>query len=265
MGALTPAAFREKYGPWAVIAGASEGIGAAFARALAARGLNLVLLARRAQPLEDLARSLPRVEVRTAQLDLESPDLAARLAELTADLEVGLAVASAGLSLSGPFLELELAQALRTIDLNVRAPLVLAHVLGRCMAARGRGGLIFMSSVAGLIGSPQMATYAGTKAFELQFGESLFGELAPRGVDIVTCAAGPTHTPTYDAVQTSAFPPVMAAADVAEAALETLGQGPRVVTGWFNRASVALVAHLPRALAIRLIASQTRKYSPRTS
>jgi short-subunit dehydrogenase len=262
---VSPSAFRARYGPWALVAGASEGIGAEFARALAARGLNLVLLARRAEPLEALRRELSSVEVRTATLDLAAPGLAARLEDVTRGLEVGLAVANAALSLTGPFLELDLEQALRTVDLNVRAPLVVAHVLGRAMAARGRGGLVFMSSLAGLVGGPQVAAYAGTRAFALQFGESLWGELQPRGVDVVTVAAGPTRTPTYTAVQTSSFPPVMEAPEVVEAALATLGAGPRVVPGWFNRASGALLAHLPRAVAIRLIAAQTRKYTPRTS
>ncbi len=267
MGALKPQDFRARYGPWALIAGASEGIGAEFARALAARGLNLLLLARRQGPLEALAQALrrPGLEVRTASVDLSAADLPARLAEVTQGLEVGLAVANAALSLTGPFLELELDQALRTVDLNVKAPLVLAHALGRPMAARGRGGLIFMSSLAGLIGGPQVATYTGSRAFALQFGESLWGELHPRGVDVVTVAAGPTRTPTYTQVQTSAFPPVMEAPQVAEAALQALGAGPRVVPGWFNRATAALVANLPRSVAIRLIDSQTRKYTPRTS
>ncbi len=262
---MSPEAFRRRYGPWALVAGASEGIGAEFARALAARGLNLLLLARRPEPLRALAATLPGVEVRTAEVDLTSPALPARLAEVTAGLEIGLAVANAALSLTGPFLEQELDQALRAVDLNVRAPLVVAHVLGRAMAARGRGGLVFMSSLAGLIGGPQVATYTGSRAFALQFGESLWGELEPAGVDVVTVAAGPTRTPTYTAVQTSAFPPVMEASEVVAAALATLGAGPRVVPGWFNRASLALVSHLPRAVAIRLIAAQTRKYSQRSS
>lgn len=264
---MTPGAdaFRQRYGPWALVAGASEGIGAAFASALAARGVHLVLLARRPGPLQALAASLRGVEVRTAAVDLTAPDLAPRLEEATRGLEVGLVVANAALALTAPFLELELDQALRTVDLNVRAPLVLAHVFGRPMAVRGRGGLVFMSSVAGLIGSPRVATYAGTKAFALQFGESLWAELHPRGVDVVTCAAGPTRTPTYTEVQRSAVPPVMEAADVVEAALGALGRGPRVVPGWFNRASIALTAHLPRSVTLRMIDRQTRKYSQRTS
>jgi uncharacterized protein len=262
---VKPEAFCARYGPWALVAGASEGIGAAFATALAARGLKLLLLARRREPLEALAARLAPAEVRLAQVDLASPELPARLAEVTQGLEVGLVVANAALSLTSPFLELDLADALRTVELNVKAPLVLAHVLGRPMAARGRGALVFMSSLAGVIGGPMVATYAGSRAFALQFGESLWGELEPQGVDVVTVAAGPTRTPTYTAVQTSAFPPVMEASQVAEAALNALGQGPRVVPGWFNRATAALVAHLPRSVAIRLIAAQTKKYTPRTS
>lgn len=261
---MSPETFRARYGPWALVAGASEGIGAAFATALARRGLNLVLLARREAPLAALATKLTGVEVRTASVDLASPDLPDRLAEVTRGLEVGLAVANAALSLTLPFLELELAQALRTVDLNVRAPLVLAHALGRPMAARGKGGLVFMSSVAGIIGGPRVAAYAGSKAFALKFGESLWAELEPRGVDVVTCVAGPTRTPTYSAVQQAPFPPVMEPEVVVAAALGALGARPRVVPGWFNRAVVALTAHLPRAIALRMIEEQTRKYAQRT-
>ncbi len=257
--------FRARYGPWALIAGASEGIGASFATALAAKGLNLLLLARRDGPLQELASTLEGVEVRTASVDLSAPDLPARITELTKDLEIGLVVANAALSLTAPFLELELEQALRTVDLNVRAPLVLAHLLGRPMANRGRGGLIFMSSVAGIIGSPRVATYAGTKAFALQFGDSLWAELAPKGVDVVTCAAGPTRTLTYSAVQSAPFPPVMEAKDVVAAALGALGKRPRVVAGWFNRLTVALTAHLPRATTLRMIEAQTKKFSKRST
>lgn len=257
--------FRERYGPWALIAGASEGIGAAFATALAAKGLNLLLLARREGPLKELASTIKGVEVRTASVDLSAPELPERIAQLTKDLEIGLVIANAALSLTAPFLELELDQALRTVDLNIRAPLVLAHLLGGKMAERGRGGLLFMSSVAGIIGSPRVATYAGTKAFTLKFGESLWAELEPRGVDVVTCAAGPTRTPTYSAVQSASFPPVMEAHDVVAAALGALGKRPRVVPGWFNRLTVALTAHLPRATVLRMIETQTKKYSKRST
>jgi short-subunit dehydrogenase len=266
MATLKAPSFLARYGPWALVAGASEGIGASFARALAARGLNLVLLARRVGPLESLAAELSQrhgVQTKVLALDLTSPRLHAVVAERTKDLEVGLVVCSAALSLISGFLELELDDVLRSVDVNVRAPLVLAHLFGRRMAERGRGGVVLMSSVAGMIGSPYSATYAGAKAFVLGFGDSLWAELEPRGVDVVTCAAGPTETPTYAQVRTSSFPPVMNPDHVVRAALGALGKRPRVVPGLFNRLTTWLVAPLPRTTTLRMIAAQTKKLATR--
>jgi len=258
--------FLARYGPWALVAGASEGIGASFARALASHRLNLVLLARRAGPLETLAAELSRehgVQTRVLPLDLASPGLETAVAEGTRELEVGLVVCNAGVSLISGFLELELEDVLRSVDVNVRAPLVLAHLFGRRMAERGRGGLIFMSSVAGMIGSPYSATYAGSKAFTLLFGDSLWAELESRGVDVVTCAAGPTETPTYAQVRTAAFPAAMDPDEVVRAALGALGRRPRVVAGLLNRLTPWLLAPLPRTTGLRTIAARMRKFRPR--
>ena len=266
MVALKAPGFLARYGPWALVAGASEGIGASFARALAGRGLNLVLLARRVGPLEAQAAELSQrhgVQTKVLAFDLTSSELHTVLAEATEDLEVGLVVCNAALSLISGFLELELDDVLRSVDVNVRAPLVLAHLFGRRMAARGRGGIVLMSSVAGIIGSPYSATYAGSKAFALAFGDSLWAELESRGVDVLTCAAGPTETPTYAQVRTSSFPPAMNPDDVASAALAALGKRPRVVPGQFNRLTTWLLAPLPRKTTLRMIAAQTKKFASR--
>ena len=258
--------FLVRYGPWALIAGASEGIGAAFARALAMRGLNLLLLARRPGPLALLAAELTetyQVKTRALAHDLASPDLQAAMAEETRNLDVGLVVCSAALSLVSAFVELDADEMLRSVDINVRAPLLLTHLFGRRMAERGRGGLVWMSSVAGLIGSPYSAVYAGSKAFALCFGESLWAELEVRGVDVVVCAAGPTETPTYAQVRTSPFPPAMQPDDVASAALNALGRSPRVVPGLFNRLTPWLLAALPRTTGLRIVAAQMRKFAAR--
>ena len=266
MVALKDSRFIARYGPWGLVAGASEGIGASFASALAARGLNLVLLARRAGPLEALAARLAQshgVRTRVLALDLTSPALDVLVAEGTKDLEVGLLVCNAALSLMSGFLELDLEDVLRSVEMNVRAPLLLTHFFARQMAERGRGGVVLMSSVAGIIGSPYSATYAGSKAFALGFGDSLWAELEPRGVDVVTCAAGPTETPTYAQVRTSSFPPAMNPDDVVRAALGALGKRPRVIPGLVNRLTTWLLAPLPRTVSLRLIAAQTKKFATR--
>lgn len=257
--------FAERYGPWALVAGASEGIGAAFARALARRGVSVALLARRPGPLETLADELRAlgVEVRTLPLDLGSKSIESEVAEATKDLAVGLLVCNAAVSLVSPLTELESPDLERTIDVNVRAPVLLCRHFAPALMSRGRGGIVLMASLAALTAAPFNAAYAGTKAFSLVFGESLWGELAPTGVDILTCLPGPTRTPGYTEVQTSRFPPPMDADKVAEAALTALGKRTRVIPGWANRLTAALVPRLPRPLGIRLIASQTHKLSPR--
>src|SRR4051812_24273099 len=182
----------EKYGPWAVVAGASEGIGAAFATALAAHGINVVLVARRAEPLTGLAARLPvqTLTVATDLVDGVGPVLAA-----TADLDIGLVVCNAAYSPIGPFLESDPADTTRALALNCAVPLALAHGYLRAMAARRRGGFVLMSSLAGMQGSPGLTAYAATKAFGAVLAEGLWDELRGRGVDVVTAVAGAVATP----------------------------------------------------------------------
>src|SRR4051812_24625266 len=182
----------DRYGPWAVVAGASEGIGAAFATALAARGIDLVLVARRPEPLEALAARLP-VQTVTVAADLADgvePVLAA-----TAGLDVGLVVCNAAYSPIGPFLDSDPADTARALALNCAVPLALARGYLPAMAARGRGGFVLMSSLAGMQGSPGLTAYAATKAFGAVLAEGLWDELRAHGVDVVTAVAGAVATP----------------------------------------------------------------------
>jgi NAD(P)-dependent dehydrogenase (short-subunit alcohol dehydrogenase family) len=144
---LTVDGFAKRYGPWALIAGAAEGIGEAFARELARRGLNLLLVARRPEPLEAAAREIARfakVEVRCISLDLTRADAAAALEQEVAGLDVGLVVYNAALAPAGTFLEIPLDEQLASIDVNVRGPLSVAHGFGQRMAARGAGGIVLL-------------------------------------------------------------------------------------------------------------------------
>jgi short-subunit dehydrogenase len=256
-------AFRERYGPWALVAGASAGLGESFARALAARGLNLLLVARRADALDGVAAALRAahgVEVRTAAADLARPDLGEVVAALAEGAEVGLLVYNAAASAIGPFLERPLAEQLRVIDVNCRAPLVLAHRLGGAMAARGRGGLLLMASLAGGQGNPLLASYAASKAFDVVLAEGLWAELRGRGVDVLACRAGATDTPGYAASRPKASVPLMDADEVARQALAALGAGPTVVAGALNKvAAFAFGRLLPRRAAIRIMERATRR------
>ena len=167
--------FAQRYGAWAVVAGASEGIGAAFARALAGRGLNLVLVARRAEPLAELAGSLP-VRTVTVAADLSTSEGVDAVLAATEDLEVGLVVCNAAYSPIGPFIDTDPALTHRALRLNCAAPLALAHAYLPVMALRRRGGFVIMSSLAGAQGSPGIAVYAATKAFGAVLAEGLWEE-----------------------------------------------------------------------------------------
>lgn len=255
--------FRARYGPWALVTGASEGIGEAFARALAARGLDLLLVARRPGPLEALAaglRTAHGIRVRTATADVARPDLLAVLDALAGDDEVGLLVHNAAFSALGPFLDRPLDDLLRVIDVNCRAPLAMAHHFGRKMVSRGRGGIVLMSSLAGGQGTPIVAAYAASKAFEIVLAEGLWDEFRPAGVDVLACRAGPTRTPSYEASRPRKRVPTMESGPVVEEALAALGRKPVVVAGRLNRAvNFVMQRILSRPAAIRFMGNSTRK------
>ncbi|WAS97962.1 SDR family NAD(P)-dependent oxidoreductase [Nannocystis punicea] len=258
-------AFARKYGPWAVVLGASEGLGAAFARGLAERGLNLLLVARRADVLESVAAPLrARVDVRTAALDLAAPDLADRLAELAHDLDLGLCVYNAALSRIGPFLDVPLADKLKVVDVNCRGPLIAAHVFGERLVRRGRGGLLLMSSLTAFWGSPLVATYGATKAFNLSLGEALWYELGPRGVDVLVCCAGATRTPGFERSSGPDGPRAMEPDAVVAEALSALGGPPSLVPGRLNKLAAFVLGRLfPRKQAVALMGSQTARLHAR--
>lgn len=258
--------FASKYGPWAVVAGASEGLGAAFAAALAARGMNLLLLARRAEQLQDVAGRLSAsagVQVHTAVCDMGRPDLPAALEALTGNLDIGLGVYNAAYSPIGDMIGRTTNELLYVVDVNVKGPLLFAHALAPKMAKRGRGGIVLMSSLAGYQGTPRIAAYAASKAFNIVLGEGLWSELKPHGVDVVVCSAGAVRTPAYAATHSGRDAPgALEARAVAEQALDALGHGPVVVPGAINRLARFVMGRvLPRRRAIAVMARSTKGLS----
>jgi short-subunit dehydrogenase len=253
---LEPQAFRDRYGPWALVAGASDGIGEHFARELAGRGLHVVLLARREALLEELAADLRAehgIETRVLVADLTGTDLDERVEEGTRDLEVGLLVYNAG-AVHGArkFHDQPIEHALGLVDLNCRGPILLGHRLGNAMRQRGRGGMVFLTSMAALSGSSYTAAYNSTKSFDLIFAESLWHELAPEGVDVMATIAGATRTPSMLTSNPAfeAYPGVMEPAEVASGALDSLGRGPVWVAGEKNRAAAKGMLPVPRVALI---------------
>ena len=259
-------AFRARYGPWAVIAGASEGLGAAFARQAAARGLDVALVARRGAALAQVAAALEaehRVATRTIIADLATPGSAAHIAAAVADLDVGLLVYNAALSVPGPFLDVALATHLDAVAVNCASQLALVHGLGRRLRDRGRGGIVVVSSLSGFYGTGFLATYAATKAFGATFAEGLWSELGAAGVDVVATCAGATLTPGYAARAPKRLPQLapapMAPDAVADDALRALGRGPRTIPGRGNRlASFFLRTFVPRRRAIHIMTDAGR-------
>ncbi len=258
--------FRERYGPWAIVAGASEGLGAAYARALARRGLHLVLVARRADPLETLAAELRAghgVEVLAIVGDLATAETSARLAAEASRREIGLLVYNAAHAPVGDFATVDADSLERVVDVNVRGPLRLARVVLPGMTARGRGGIVLMSSMAGNQGTARIAAYAASKAFDRVLAEGLWEELAPRGVDVIACTAGAVRTPGYTGAAAGRDAPgTLDASQVAERTLASLGRGPIVIPGIVNRLAATLMGRiLPRRAAIRIMAATTRRLS----
>lgn len=244
------------YGPWAVVTGASDGIGKAMAIELAAAGINLVLVARRQERLDALASGLKatyRVDTRVLALDLAQPAAAATIASETSALDVGLLAAIAGFGTSGNFVDCPRDGELEMIDVNCRAVVDLAHRFAVRFAARRRGGLVLMSSLVAFQGVPRAATYAATKAFIQTFAEGLRLELGHLGVDVVASAPGPVRS----GFEARADMRMSAAIDPATAARQTLaalGRRGTVRPGFLSKFLEASLAPLPRWGRSRIMA-----------
>jgi short-subunit dehydrogenase len=259
--------FHQSYGPWALVAGASEGLGAAFADALGSRGLNLVLVARRAALMQALAERLSEkyaVQINTLPLDLASPEAASRIEEATKSLEVGLLVYNAAYSVVGAFLNRPVEDHMREVDTNVRTPLRLVEIFGKRMLQAGHGGIILMTSLSAFQGSAYVSTYSATKAFNIVLAEGLWEEWRREGVDVLACIAGATRTPNYLAssprktnrISDSTLLPET----VVSAALAALGRGPTVIPGVINRLGSTVMNHLlSRRAAVSFMGSILRK------
>jgi short-subunit dehydrogenase len=247
-----------RYGPWALVAGGSDGLGAAFATRIAADGVNLLLAARRPEPLEEMAAALRAqhgVEVRTVAADLCDPAGIAAIATAAEGLEIGLLVCNAGSEAQfGDFLDdPDLGRTKTVVALNIMAPAALIHHFARPMRDRGRGGVLLVGSMAGFAGSPRIAAYAGAKAFVHVFAEGLWEELRPHGVDAMAFVLGAADTPTMRRSLGMTVPGLADPAELAAEALAQLGSGPLHIhsakqqdaarlRGEDRRAAVALTA-----------------------
>ncbi len=263
--------FASQYGPWALVTGASAGIGAEFARQIAGYGVNVVLVARRRDRLEGLAaeiEDLYRVQTRVAPVDLTSRDSIQSLQPVVADIEIGLLVNCAGFGTTGPLLDMDPCLQESMIALNCSAPLALTHELAQGMRDRGRGGVIIVSSVNAFAAAAGMANYNATKAYDLLLAEGLAGELGPLGVDVQALCPGGTYsefqqTAGLEVERLGPLAGVMFAKpeDVVRTSLRKLGKRTTVVPGFFNWLNVFAMRFLPRWLSARILGSVLRRLS----
>ena len=247
--------FKERFGPWAVVTGASSGIGREFAHRLAEAGLNLVLVARRADVLAELSRELAAkhgIDARGLALDLARPDAHRSLADATDTLDVGLLVCSAGFGSSGPFIESNLDSETEMVDVNCRALMQQSHHFGSRFTARKRGGIILMSSLVAFQGVPGAANYAATKAYVQSLAEGLHHELAPLGVSVLASAPGPIQS-GFAARARMTMGMAQTPRDVAQASLNALGGRTTVRPGWLAKGLELSLKTLPRWGRVRMM------------
>jgi len=258
---------KEKYGKRALIAGGSEGIGAAFARFLAQAGIDLVLVARRLEKMQQFAQTLQQefdIDVDCISCDLAQVDAAAQIQQQLGDKPINILVYNAAISYIGPFEDQSAEQQQMLAQANMTTPMCLTQQLARPMLKAGKGAVILMASLAGFQGSGYLAAYAASKAFNRVLAESLWYEWKDRGVDVIACCAGATSTPNYNKTkpkETSMFAPaVQAPKEVVQECLAALGKQPSVITGSGNRlASFFMQRLLPRKQAIQIMGDNTKK------
>lgn len=257
--------FKAKYGSWAMVAGASEGLGAAFAEALAKRGLNLILIARRLDKLEALARKLKeiyRVEIQVYTLDL-SDFVAVKKTHRLHGKAIGLLVYNAAYAPIGYFENISEESLEQIVDVNIKAPLLLSKLVSKQMIDRKKGGIVLMSSLAGTQGSPKIATYAASKAFNSILAEGLWNELKKHDIDVLASCAGAISTPGYkNAQNTKDAPGTLSAKQVAEDTLNALGKGPTTIPGMTNKLAQFFMNRIfPRKWAISIMDKNTKDLS----
>ncbi len=257
--------FKSKYGPWALVTGAARGLGAEFARQIAAKGINLVLLDMLDHELSQTADEVRKsgVQTKTIVTDLSKPDFIQSVRDQTEGLDIGLLVNNAGYGPVGLFVNRSMDEKLTSVAVNVQATLILIHEFAGRMASRGRGGIILLSSASALQGSAYVANYAATKAYNLILAESLWDELRERGVDVLGFMPGVTRTPGFELSKahmerTNLVKPMEAAPTVSEA-LAALGKKPSHIAGRRNRLTMFMSCKLmPRKMAIALTGKTMR-------
>jgi short-subunit dehydrogenase len=253
--------FLKRFGQWGIVAGAAEGLGAAFCSELARRGMNIVLVDFNEIGMESLANELEtefNIKTKQLALDLAIADAPERCTEVIENLDCRLLVYNAAYSQVKPFLAARPAELDLYIDVNARTPLKLVyHFANQLVAGGNPGGILLMSSLAGLWGTRFVAAYSGTKAFNLQLAQALSFEFGVHGISVSACCAGATATPGYlGSLPSEGFftPNVMEPARVASIAIKNLGRKTMIIPGFSNRMSYFLLTRiLPNSFSSRIV------------
>lgn len=242
--------FKEKYGAWALITGGTSGIGEQIANQVAAKGLNIILVARRLNLLEEKAKEIEQVHgvlVKIVQADLSKQEDITKVIEASSHLEVGLFVPCAGVETHGVTTKIPLEKELALIQLNITSVFVLTHFFAGKMVERGSGGVLLVSSIIGHMPNPYLSNYAGSKAYILNFGSSLHWEMKKKGVDVTVLSPGPTETPMMENTDIDMSKSPMTyqkPAIVATYGIEALGKKPVVIPGFKNNMMVFMASRV---------------------
>jgi uncharacterized protein len=257
-------AFKQEFGPVALVTGASSGIGWSFAELLASMSFDLVLVARRVGRLQQLADSLAGqhgIAVTVLPADLAERSAGARIVEATTDRDIGLVISNAGFGFKGEHAVTDPEGLTEMLMVNCNTTMRLAHGFIPRLRARGRGGLVFTSSVEGLIGCPYSAGYSASKAFVKAFGEALWGELTPDGIKVLTLCPGATATEAAakQGVDPATMQNVMQPQDVARLTLENIANGPTFIPSTHYKAMFEQLTAMPRRDALTAMAGAMKR------
>lgn len=252
------------YGPAALVTGASSGIGQSFAELLAAKAMDLVLVARRVERLDELAERLGQqhgVQVKVCQIDLSDPMAATQILDATAAIDIGLVVSNAGYGFKGDHAAQDPRELTEMLMVNCNMPMLLANGFAPRLRARGKGGIILTSSVEALMACPYSTAYSASKAFVSSLGEALWGELTPDGIDVLTICPGATDTeaPRRHGMDPATMKNVMSPDAVAELALANMKEGPVLICSEHYKAIFEQLLSMPRRDALMAMARSMKK------
>lgn len=257
--------YADKYGQWALITGGSAGIGLALAKQAASCGMDIILVARRAELLAQAHEAIQEqynVKVKIIELDLTSDAALDKLFDETKNLDVGMLVPNAGIELNGLFINTSLEKNIKLLGLNIEVLMALAHHYGRMMAAKNKGAILLVSSGFGYQAIPHIANYSASKAFILSLGEALNVEFKEFGVDVTVLSPGLTKTSMTDnsTINFKKLPVLSMAPDVvARIGFGSLGNKATVIAGYLNKVYVWQNRFVPRSLPVKLFGLLVRR------